>query len=198
MTILDDLKKIKNLDKSGMADFIADLPDQNLKVYKLSQKIRLPKNYQDIKNVIICGMGGSGISGDIVKTLVNDQLQIPLIINRSWNLPKIANKNSLVFLVSYSGNTQETLSCAQQAIRKKSKIFIITSGGELFKIAEKSKLPILKFNYQGPPRASLGYLFMPILTVLEKLDLINLNSWHIDSSINKLKQFNQIFYPERT
>lgn len=195
MTTLDDLKQIEKLDKSDMSNFIIDLPVQIGKAHELSKKIK-PPAWKNISNIVICGMGGSAIGGDVVKSMIEEQLSIPLIINRSWNLPHAVNKNSLVFLVSFSGNTQETLSCAKQAIRAKAKIIAITSGGSLEKTARSSNLLLFKFNYQGPPRAALGYLFMPILITLKKLNLISLSSWKIVSSINKLVEINKIFYPE--
>ena len=211
MTSLDNLEQIKKLDKSGMADFIADLPDQCLRAYKnralqnlvtrfarnnASPKNKLPKNSKTISSIVVCGMGGSGIGGDIVKALINGQLTLPFIINRSYQLPQAVDKNSLIFLVSYSGNTQETLSCAKKAIQKKAHIFVITSGGKLKALAQEKKLPLFTFSYKGPPRASLGHLFIPILIVLEKLELVNLDSLAVPESIEKLKKFNQLFYPE--
>ena len=196
MTALDNLNQIKKLDKSSMVSFISDLPDQIGKAYQKAQKIKMPKNYKNIKNIVICGMGGSAIGGDLIKIMTENQLTIPLIVNRSWKLPSMVNKNSLVFLVSFSGQTQEILNCAQSAVKKEAKIVMITGGGELQKIAQKYKLPIFKFRYSGPPRAGLGYLSMPILVILEKLNLINLNDWQIPSSLTKLANFNQIFYPK--
>ncbi|MDA2935749.1 bifunctional phosphoglucose/phosphomannose isomerase [Patescibacteria group bacterium AH-259-L05] len=196
MSTLDDINKIKQLDTSGMADFIADLPNQILKAYKQSQKIKLPKNFKNISNIVACGMGGSAIGGDVVKALIDNQLSLPFIINRSYQLSQTVNKNSLVFLVSFSGNTQETLSCAKVAIQKKAHIFVITSGGKLLVLAQEKKIPLFTFSYKGPPRASLGYLFIPILITLEKLGLVNLDAFNITESIEKLKKFNQLFYPE--
>ncbi len=193
MTTLDDIKQIKKLDKSGLANFIADLPEQCLKAEQQSQKIILSKNYQNTEKIVICGMGGSAIGGELIKDLTADQLKIPVIVNRDWNLPALVDQNTLVILVSYSGQTQETLSCAKKAIKKKAKIFIITGGGELAKLAKKEKISVLKFNYQAPPRASLGYLFIPILVILEKLKFISLKSWSIKSSLGQLKKFSQAF-----
>lgn len=207
MITLDNINKIKQLDTSGMADFIADLPDQILKAYKQSQKIKLPKNFKNISNIVVCGMGGSAIGGDIVKTLIDNQLSLnqnkfgvgqalPFIVNRSWNLPQMVNKNSLVFLVSFSGNTQETLSCAQQALKKKAHILVITSGGKLLALAQEKKIPLFAFTYKGPPRAALGYLFVPMLITLKKLNLVNLDTFNITESIEKLKKNNQLFCPK--
>jgi len=198
MSFLDNIKQIQKLDKSNMADFIADLPKKCLESYNLAQKIILPQDYQDtnIENIVICGMGGSGIGGELVKNIITDQLKKPLIIVRDWRPPKTINKNSLVLLVSYSGNTKEILSCAEIVLQAKAKIFIITQGGELKKFAQKNKLPIFNFQYKAPPRASLSYLLMPILVVLEKSKFINLKNLQINHNLKLLTKFNQLFYPQ--
>ncbi|MDA2922152.1 bifunctional phosphoglucose/phosphomannose isomerase [Patescibacteria group bacterium AH-259-L07] len=198
MSTLDNIQQIKALDRSNMADFIADLPDQILKAYKQSQKIKLPKNFKNISNIVACGMGGSAIGGDIVKALIDNQLSLPFIINRSYQLPQTVNKNSLVFLVSFSGNTQETLSCAKVALKKKAHVFVITNGGKLLVLAQEKNLPLFTFTYKGPPRAALGYLFIPMLITLKKLGLVKIDAFNITESIEKLKSFNQLSYPETT
>jgi len=198
MNLLDKIKQIQKLDKSNMSDFIADLPEKCSKAYTLSQKIILPKDYQsaNIENVVVCGMGGSGIGGELVKNIVTDQIKKPFIIIRDWDLPKMIDKNSLVFLVSYSGNTKETLSCAKKALEVKAKIFVITQGGELKKFAQNNKLPIFNFQYKAPPRASLSHLLMPILVVLEKNRIVDLKKLQIPQNLKILKEFNQLFYPQ--
>jgi len=196
MTILDDLKQIRKIDKFKMADFIAELPEQCLAAYEQAQKISLPNDYQEIQNIIICGMGGSAIGGELAKDLTQNQIAVPIIINRDFNLPILVNEKSLVILISYSGNTQETISCFKQALKTKAKTFVITSGGELEKMAKKENCPIFKFKYLAPPRASLSYLFMPILVVFEKIGLVNLKSWQIPESLKELQKINKNFKPE--
>jgi len=196
MNILDDLKQIKKLDKSKMADIIAEFPEKCLKAYEEAQKIVLPRDYQNIENIVICGMGGSGISGELVKNLLAKQLKKPVIINRDWELPGLAGKNSLIILVSYSGETRETLSCAKTAINRKAKIFIISQGGKLKKLGKEKNLPLFDFHYPVPPRAALAYFLMPILTVLEKLGLIDLKNLKINFSLKELRKFNQLFLPQ--
>lgn len=196
MNSLDDLKQIKELDKEKMADFIADLPKQCLKAYQQSQKISINYPASSIKHLVICGMGGSAIGADLIKSIINDQLSIPFSIIRDYCLPNYVNENSLVILISYSGDTTETLSCSQDAIKRKAKIIVITSGGQLEKIAEKNKWPILKIEYVSQPRAALAWLSIPILVILEKLNLLNLKNFRIEENLRLLDQFNQSFYPQ--
>ncbi|MDD3102079.1 MAG: SIS domain-containing protein, partial [Patescibacteria group bacterium] len=196
MTILDDLKQIRKIDKLKMADFISELPEQCLAAYEQALKISLPKDCHEVKNIIICGMGGSAIGGELAKDLVQNKITVPIIINRDFNLPILVDEKSLVILVSYSGNTQETINCFKQSLKTKAKKFVITGGGELEKMAKKENCPIFKFKYSAPPRASLAYLFIPILVIFEKMGLVNLKSWQITESLKELQKINKNFKPE--
>ncbi len=206
MNILDDLEQIKKSDKSKMADFIAEFPQKCMEAYKKAQEIILPKDYQDIsvgsepasgwENIIICGMGGSAISGELIKNLLAGQLKKPVIVNRNWFLPDLTTKNSLVILISYSGETKEVLSCARMAMEKKNKIFIIAQAGRLKKLGEENDLPMFNFSYPVPSRAGLAYLLMPLLVVFEKLGLINSKCLEINSSLNDLQNFNLNLHPQ--
>jgi glucose/mannose-6-phosphate isomerase len=199
MNSLDDIKQIRELDKEKMADFIVDLPKQCLKAYQSSQKLNLSSiqnQTSNIQNIVICGMGGSAIGGDLIKSIINDYLSVPFLVIRDYQLPNFVNENSLVILVSYSGQTIETLSCAPDVLKRKSKIIVLTSGGDLEKLAEKNHWPIFKINYQSQPRAALAWLMMPLLVILEKLNLIDLKELEIEKSLELLEQFNQSFYPE--
>jgi glucose/mannose-6-phosphate isomerase len=197
MSELDNLKKIKELDKEKMANFIKEFPNECLKAYQFTIKNFDPSSInKPIKNILICGMGGSAISGDIIKSILNPYLKIPLIINRDFNLPNYINEESLVILISYSGETLETISCAREALLKNANIIVITKNGELEKFALKNQLLIFKINYSAQPRAALAWLLMPILCILEKLNLIDLKKLEIEESLKILIQFNQSFYPE--
>lgn len=196
MSSLDNLKNIQKIDRSDLADKIGQLPDQIISAWEKSQLIKINFNQKKIRKIIIGGMGGSAISGDLVQNLVQNQLKIPLAIVRGWDLPNWADQNTLIFLISCSGNTEETLSLAQQAKQRKSQVFVITSGGKLAKIASKKKWPCFKFRLNGPPRANLGNCLMPILSVLEKLKLIKTKDWQIEQVIKNLKEFNQNLEPK--
>ncbi|MGB9609211.1 MAG: bifunctional phosphoglucose/phosphomannose isomerase [Minisyncoccia bacterium] len=195
MATLDDLQLIKKLDREKMVDFIVDLPKQCLKAYQSNQKIGPPYPTSEIKNLIVCGLGGSAIGGDLIKSIIVDYLSTPLFVIRDYRLPNYVQENSLVILVSYSGQTVETLSCAQDALKRKSKVIVLASGGDLKKIAQKNHWPIFEIDYQSQPRAALAWLTMPVLAILEKLNLINLENFKIEESLKLLDQFNQSFYP---
>lgn len=127
---------------------------------KEALKIKVPKIKNNYNKIIVCGMGGSGISGYILKDLIEDK---PVFVLQDYNLPEFIDQNTLVFIVSYSGNTQETISMYKQAKNKTKNIIIITSGGILGKIKNAVLIP------QGlQPRHALAYLFFPMWKILNK------------------------------
>ena len=106
----------QSIDASNMHKSIYDFPDQMNEAVSIGKKINLVNDYSIISNVVICGMGGSAIGGDLAKSLINDSLNIPIIISRNYSVPNWVNDKSLVICSSYSGNTEEALSCFKEAI----------------------------------------------------------------------------------
>ncbi len=129
-------------------------------------------NVSEISNIIISGLGGSAISADLIKNFLSDEISVPVIVNRNYNLPKFADKNTLFIASSYSGNTEETISSLYQAINIGCKIVCITTGGAVEEIAKSKNIPyvILKKGFQ--PRYALGLSFFSLLKVFQELKLI--------------------------
>ncbi|KQC03663.1 MAG: hypothetical protein APR54_09265 [Candidatus Cloacimonas sp. SDB] len=172
MIDLDDLKIHKKIDKQGMYDKIIHLPEQILKAYNQAI-IHNPDNYSgldldQIDNVIICGMGGSAISGDIARSCFNAELPIEVV--KDYVIPNI-NEGSLVVAISYSGNTEETLSCLNYAAGKTKFISAITSGGKIREIVE-NKYFWIELETGMPPRSAIGMLFFSLVRILENFALI--------------------------
>lgn len=153
-------------DKENMLDKLDNFRNQVEEAFKLAKKAKLPKiNKKKISNIVICGMGGSAAGGLLLQSFVKD---VPVFVNRNYDLPKYVDKNSLVFCVSYSGNTEETLSAYSEAKKRKAAVIAVTSGG---KLAEKEKNAIIiPSGYQ--PRIALGFTFIPSLIVLSRYRLI--------------------------
>lgn len=127
-------------------------------------------------NLIICGMGGSAISGDLLVEYLahNREKNIPIYICRSYDLPEDAGKDSLIFISSYSGNTEETVSCFQKAIARKAGIVAFTNGGKIKTIAEKNKVPLVKFDFDFEhfePRYAAPIVFVSMHQILANLGL---------------------------
>ena len=145
-------------------------------------------NKSDISNIIISGLGGSAISADLIKNYLGNEIAIPIIVNRNYNLPKFASKNTLFIASSYSGNTEETISSLKQAIEIGCKIVCITTGGEVESIAKSKKLNCVKVQPGLQPRYSLGLSFFSLLKVFQELNLIPDQTKIVENVIDLWKQ----------
>jgi glucose/mannose-6-phosphate isomerase len=164
--LLDDTEKIRAVDKSGMIDFCVNATKHYRKAAEIARKIQV--NYPKPDNIIIVGMGGSAIGGDLLKDWAKDKLKIPIEVNREYHLPQYAEKKTLVLVSSYSGDTEESLSAFLDALKRKCMIFCVTSGGALLASAKKHKVPYLQVPGGMPPRVALPYLLVPLLVYMEK------------------------------
>ncbi len=125
------------------------------------------------RNIIVTGLGGSAISGDLMQNFLRDEMPLPFFVNRNYNLPLFADKNTLLIVSSYSGNTEETISVFEEGINKKCGIVCITTGGKAETIALKNKIPVVKMKSGFQPRFALGLSFFSLLKVFSGLGLIS-------------------------
>jgi len=168
--VLNSLERMEKIDKSKMRKILLDFPLQCQKAVKLGKNLTIPeKFFQEMTKVVVCGLGGSAIGGDILKTLLSEKLELPIWVNRSYTLPRMVDKKTLVFIVSYSGNTEETLSAYKETIKRESLAISICSGGKLRELSKKDKIPCLVVPPGMPPRTTVGYLFISMLKILERL-----------------------------
>jgi len=179
--MLNDLNFISEIDKSDMLGKVASFPDQIKESKEIVESSHLESIFK-INNIIFSGMGGSAISGDIIQSLLRDRFDIPIIINRKYDLPKWANKNTLLISNSYSGNTEETLSTFKHGCQKRCKIIGISSDGKLEELCEKRNIPHIKIPSELPPRAATGYMLFSSLHVLKKIGILKLD---LESEINE-------------
>ncbi|MEM3442689.1 MAG: bifunctional phosphoglucose/phosphomannose isomerase [Candidatus Bathyarchaeia archaeon] len=170
-TVLDDLSEIKKVDKNGMLSFCVDTPKYYVEAARLAKDLAL--NYPKPKAIIVAGMGGSAISGELLKDWARDKITVPIEVCREYSLPAYADEKTLVFIISYSGETEESLSVCLDAFKKGCMIACISSGGTLKNFAEKIKAPNLKVPSGLAPRAALPYLFVPLLISLEKMGMVS-------------------------
>ncbi len=163
--IMDDRNLMGKIDKSNMLELIENFDAQCIEANNIAVKKLPAKNY----DCIVCaGMGGSAIAGDILKQLVEINSSIPFIVHRNYGLPAFITEKSLVLAVSYSGDTEETLSAFKEAIRRGSTVVSLSSGGKLEKISKMEGMIHIKIPAGQPPRCSLGYIFFPLAKLLEK------------------------------
>ncbi|MDP2960354.1 MAG: bifunctional phosphoglucose/phosphomannose isomerase [candidate division Zixibacteria bacterium] len=170
---LDKLEDIKKIDRQGMYDLIYNFPPQLTEGAHLGFIVDLNLENFIPDNIILTGMGGSAMGGDLARSFLASELRIPFWVCRSYNLPEFVNNKSLVFVSSYSGNTEETLSAYQEAKRRKAKIIAITSGGKLLEECKRNNFPFILIPKGLPPRAALGYSLTPILVTLSRLGLVS-------------------------
>ena len=133
-------------------------------------------------------MGGSGFSGDIIKALVADEIKIPVEVVKGYDLPAFVGKGWLVMAVSYSGNTEETISALGQGIERGAEILIECSGGKLEKLAADSGYTIVKIPSGLQPRGAIGYLFYPAYLVLNELGLIKIDEEEENEALELIKE----------
>lgn len=167
--MLDDLNHIKSVDSENMLDVVLRFPEQIEDAVNLAEGISLPPLRPD--NIIVAGMGGSAIGGEMLSDFLFESLKIPIIINKRRELPAFANKKTLLFVVSYSGNTEETLNQFSEGLEAGCMIVAITSGGKVEETCKSRKTPMIKIPPHFQPRVAIAYLFFPMLIVLKKLDL---------------------------
>lgn len=188
-SILDDVKNIRSMDRSGMISFCLN----SAKLYREAAalageiKINLPKP----ETIVVTGMGGSGIGGDLLKDWAKKRTTVPIEVNKDYELPEYAGKKTLVFVTSYSGDTEETLSAFLDALKRKCMVFCVSSGGALIENAERLGVPYLRVPGGMPPRAALPYMFVPLLMYLEKAGLVEGASKELAEAMQVLEKISQ-------
>ena len=156
-----------------MYRLISEFPQNVENAIKATKDLKLKPADYTIKNVVITGLGGSGIGGKIVSDIVSDSATCPIILNNDYSIPAFVNENTLVIACSYSGNTEETLSAVELAIEKGAEIACLTSGGKLKEIAENNGYNLVLVTGGNPPRTTLGTTSPRIFTILKHYGIID-------------------------
>lgn len=193
-SILNDLDKIRSVDPSNMYNAIFDMPEHLQKAISIGRHWKFNADeFLDIKNVVVIGMGGSAIGGDLVRSLLAARMEVPLTIVRNYELPEYVDDETLVIASSYSGNTEETLAALDDAMNRKSMIAALTTGGMMKDVCELNEIPIAILPEGLQPRAALGYSFAPILIFLERVGLVKDVIPEIESTIAGMKQYRESY-----
>jgi len=172
VSVLDDPAAYERLDPQDMRATVRDLPRQCRAAWQEAQAFELPADYSGIDKVVILGMGGSAIAGDLLRALAALESPVPIFSHRGYDLPLLVDSHTLLVASSYSGNTEETLSAFEAALGAGAKKLVITTGGQLLAAALPVRVPAFVFHYESTPRASLGYSLMPLLAIAGKLGII--------------------------
>ena len=169
----------KTLDKENMFSAIWDFPENLSEAHKLGENIKLEQDYNGINSIVVAGMGGSAIGGDVVSVIEKDCINVPFFICRGYSVPNWVNNNTLVICSSYSGNTEETLAALDNSMGKGAMVCGITTGGELAKKLKRENKDVVIIPSGLQPRAALAFSFVPMTKLLQKIGVINTNidSW---------------------
>ncbi|MBK6610799.1 MAG: bifunctional phosphoglucose/phosphomannose isomerase [Sphingobacteriales bacterium] len=153
-----------------MNELIAAFPQQLREAVEITKNTFIKPISTPVKNIMVTGLGGSGMGANMVYDLLNSQLHIPFMVNKDYVLPASVGVGTLVIASSYSGNTEETLAAFEQARQRGAHIVCITSGGKLAQLAQQYQCDIAFMPAGKPsPRACLGYSLVQQLHVLAAL-----------------------------
>jgi len=170
-----------------MEEIILNFPAQFKQGIKRAEKIKQEGLFD---GVTICGMGGSGLPGMILEMfLQNYKIALPLILHKNYSLPFQTDQKHLLVLMSYSGNTEEVLSSLREGLKKKIKMVSLTSGGKLFEICQKKKIPVVLLPKNLPPRMAIGVQFGALMKIL-------VNSKILDNNLKSISQLEKTLSPQ--
>ncbi len=188
------------LDHQKVYESILGLPHQVEQAWVEVSNQTLHTKCSLAKNIVIAGMGGSALSGRIIRSLDQYLLNVPLEVVTNYRLPNYVDKNTLVILASYSGNTEETVSAGHDALARGAKIFVIATGGILLSFAKKNKLDFYQIDPQanpsGQPRMGLGYSIIAVFAVLARCDFINFTHKDVENIRQLLDSLTNHFVKE--
>ncbi|OGF24807.1 hypothetical protein A2331_06170 [Candidatus Falkowbacteria bacterium RIFOXYB2_FULL_34_18] len=193
---LDNIAQIRKLDKEKVDESIELLPDQIRQVLQDSHLIKIPREYKNVTEVVINGMGGSNLGAGIIKAAFADKLRMPISISPGYNIPEHVNKDTLYLISSYSGTTEEPLSTYLKAKKKGAKLMAITSNDPKSKLAKlmiKDDVPGYIFspdqNPCGQPRIGLGYSVFGMAVLLAKSGIFEIQIKEIEDIIARMEIF---------
>lgn len=166
-------ERIESVDELGMWHHLNGFPNQWDEAVKFTEDVELNIDRSKIRNICFAGMGGSAIGADLIKAYCYETSPYPVQVVRHYNIPSWVSEQTLFIACSYSGNTEETLSALEKAHDKGAQLIGVTSGGELLKKATSYDFDYVKIPGGLPPRAALGYSFVPLFRIFQKLELID-------------------------
>lgn len=141
----------------------------------IGEKAQLTPAKQEIKNILIAGLGGSGIGGTVVAQILEQELKVPVTVCKDYFLPAFVNENTLLIISSYSGNTEETVQVLQAALPLNPKIVCVTAGGKVLEIARQNNLDHIVIPNGMPPRSCFSYSITQLFYVMKGMNLIGNN-----------------------
>ena len=182
-SVIASVERIRAADPGNMLGRIKELGRQMRDAWDIARVAELPPHYGDVRNIVVAGMGGSAIGGDLAAALLADDLRVPMSVHRDYGLPAYVGRDSLVIASSYSGNTEETLSSFAEAQTRGARVLVLTTGGRIAELARSANYPLVTFSYKAQPRAALGYSLGLVLGALVQLGFVRDLAPDVDAAI---------------
>jgi glucose/mannose-6-phosphate isomerase len=196
---LDRRASYQHLDPFGILDFAVNFPAQVAEAAEIGRTFSPPASLRRPKSIVLAGMGGSAVAGDLLSRLIEKRVPVPFAVCRDYDVPALVGPDTLFIASSFSGNTEETIASAHQAYRRKAKLICITTGGEIGKFASRRKLPritIPKHDPNMPPRSALGYSLLPLVMLFSSLGLYPSASREVHETLSLLTSLCARLHPD--
>ena len=179
MNVLDDPSAYQRIDPGGLPAgqagtraLIRDLPRQCRAAWQEAQALDLPPDYRDVDKVVILGIRGLAMAGDLLRSLAALESPVPIFVHSDYGLPLLVDGRTLLIAMSYSGDTEETVAAFEEGLSTDAKKLVIAAGGRLLALARSNSVPAFVFDYKSTVRAALGYGLMPLLAIAEKAGIV--------------------------
>ena len=199
MIDLDDLNAIGRLDTEDVLGAVERFADQCREAWEIGLAATGLPNAAGVDSILVLGMGGSGVSGDVVQAVLEERLPVPMRVIKSYGpLPEWVGRNTLVFAVSYSGSTEETIAALEEAHARGCRVVTISSGGPIADMARTDGFAHVTIPPGQQPRASLGYLTLPILGVLVQMGIAPDLQADIDETVEVLSDLGSRCHRKRS
>ena len=195
MPDLDAPQSFAARDPKGMLGHVVGLPQQCTEAWEKIQSFEPPDEHGRVRQVVVLGLGGSAIGGDLLRGLVAGECPVPLIVHRDYGLPAFVDAHTLVIASSYSGNTEETLDGFDEAHRRGARLLAVTTGGALAERARGWGIPLYLFDYKAQPRAALGYSLFSLLGIVQRLGFVRDKSSDAAEAVAVMRQWQEEIQP---
>jgi glucose/mannose-6-phosphate isomerase len=177
----------KRLDSKGMLDLVKAFPAHMVDAWDRGKRFSSTLERADVARVVVCGMGGSAIGADLVRSFLGNELSLPIHVNRSYEVPAALRRDAFFVFSSYSGNTAETLAAYDLVRSGGHPSVAITTGGELEARCRRNGIPVCAIPGGMPPRAAIAYMFFPLLHVLDALGVARADEGEFNQAVGALE-----------
>jgi len=194
LSSLDDQDNINRVDPRGMLDVITALPESAEDAIESAEKVKLKVRH--FRNLVVTGMGGSAVGGLLLRDWLKQTSKVPIVVSRDYTLPGFVGRDTLLFAVSYSGGTEETLGAFEDGVARGAKVVAFASGGELEKRARAARITLYKLPAGYQPRAAIAHQFLSLVVAARRAGIAEDSWWEVREAIDVLKAMREEMRPE--